>query len=152
MLVGVGCVKELAGRRVMPTFRWELSRLLAMFRRRKATDPKDKVYALLGLSEFDLGMGYFTIDYAKDVKQSLLTRSGRSSKETVTERSRISTLSFRHAALPASVRLMPSLRPVSGQAGFLTGDSIRGRDAHGASAKTLKNGTTSMPPVSMSKS
>ncbi|KAJ4390487.1 hypothetical protein N0V85_007176 [Neurospora sp. IMI 360204] len=66
--VGVECVKELSGRRAAPIFRWELARLLAMFRRRKATDPKDKVYALLGLSEFDLGMGDLKVDYAKDVK------------------------------------------------------------------------------------
>ncbi|KAL2130233.1 hypothetical protein VTI74DRAFT_6730 [Chaetomium olivicolor] len=61
---------DLLGQKTTPTYRWELQRLLSTFRRRKATDPRDKVYALLGLSDFDFDVesGRFEVDYTKDVK------------------------------------------------------------------------------------
>lgn len=61
---------SLLGQKTTPTFGWDLKRLLPAFRSRKATNPRDKVYALLGLSEVDIdGTGdRFEVDYTKDVK------------------------------------------------------------------------------------
>jgi hypothetical protein len=67
-LVGSEYHPELLGQKTTPTYRWELQRLLSAFRRRKATDPRDKVYALLGLSDFNLDRSEFEVDYAQDVK------------------------------------------------------------------------------------
>lgn len=68
--MGTEYLADLFGQKTTPTYRWELERLLSTFRRRKATDPRDKVYALLGLSNlhFDVESGRFEIDYSHDVK------------------------------------------------------------------------------------
>ena len=62
----------LLGQKTHPTYKWALYRLLQTFRNRLATDPRDKVYALVGLSELDGKIGSddepFVIDYAKDVR------------------------------------------------------------------------------------
>lgn len=61
---------DLLGQKTTPTYRWDLQRLLSTFRQRKATDPRDKVYALLGLSDlnFDVESGRFKVDYSQDIK------------------------------------------------------------------------------------
>ncbi|KAJ4290086.1 hypothetical protein N0V88_006592 [Collariella sp. IMI 366227] len=68
--MGTEYLADLFGQKTTPVYRWELQRLLTTFRRRKATDPHDKVYALLGLSDldFDVESGKFEVDYSKDVK------------------------------------------------------------------------------------
>ncbi|KXX80430.1 Heterokaryon incompatibility protein 6, OR allele [Madurella mycetomatis] len=67
--MGTEYLKELMGQKTNPTYKWELLRLLRTFRGRKATDPRDKVYALLGLSAggWDVPKGW--VDYDKDVKR-----------------------------------------------------------------------------------
>ena len=69
-LVGTEYLADLFGQKTTPTYRWQLQRLLSTFRGRKATDPRDKVYALLGLSDldFDVESGRFEVDYSQDVK------------------------------------------------------------------------------------
>lgn len=62
----------LPGQKTRPVYKWPLRRLLKAFRLRLATEPRDKVYALLGISE--VGIEYkadgidFAVDYAQDVK------------------------------------------------------------------------------------
>ncbi|KAH6880154.1 heterokaryon incompatibility protein-domain-containing protein [Thelonectria olida] len=71
---------QLLGQKTRPVYKWPLRRLLEGFRPRMATEPKDKVYALLGISE--VGVEYssddidFTVDYTQSVKDvfALATR------------------------------------------------------------------------------
>ncbi|KPM44798.1 hypothetical protein AK830_g1717 [Neonectria ditissima] len=64
---------DLLGQKTRAVFKWSLRRLLETFRPRLATEPKDKVYALLGVSE--IGISYssdlvnFTIDYTQGLNE-----------------------------------------------------------------------------------
>ncbi|KAH6990329.1 heterokaryon incompatibility protein-domain-containing protein [Ilyonectria destructans] len=72
---------ELLGQKTRAVFKWPLRRLLEQFRPRLATEAKDKVYALLGVS--DLGISYssdivnFTVDYSQELKEvfALVTKA-----------------------------------------------------------------------------
>ncbi|KAH8879759.1 HET-domain-containing protein [Thozetella sp. PMI_491] len=44
-------VQQLLGQKIRPTYRWALEELLQTFRCREASDPRDKVFALVGISE-----------------------------------------------------------------------------------------------------
>ncbi|KAH7160082.1 heterokaryon incompatibility protein-domain-containing protein [Dactylonectria estremocensis] len=72
---------QLLGQKTRAVFKWPLRRLLEQFRPRLATEAKDKVYALLGVS--DLGISHsskivdFTIDYSQELKEvfALVTKA-----------------------------------------------------------------------------
>ncbi|CAM1507403.1 Fc.00g070440.m01.CDS01 [Cosmosporella sp. VM-42] len=65
--------KDLFGQKTHATFKWPLRSLLEQFRPRLATEPKDKVYALLGVSEMGTefsGQGVdFTVDYSQSLRE-----------------------------------------------------------------------------------
>ncbi|KAF7544004.1 hypothetical protein G7Z17_g10296 [Cylindrodendrum hubeiense] len=69
---GAEFIPELLGQKTRAVHKWPLRRLLEQFRPRLATEAKDKVYALLGVS--DMGVSYssdivnFTIDYSQELK------------------------------------------------------------------------------------
>ncbi|KAF7562057.1 hypothetical protein G7046_g2090 [Stylonectria norvegica] len=62
---------ELLGQKTHPTFRWPLRKLLERLRPRLAVEAKDKVYALLGISELSNKHESDTVDFTVDYSQSL---------------------------------------------------------------------------------
>ncbi|KAI9932586.1 hypothetical protein MW887_008831 [Aspergillus wentii] len=63
---------ELLGQKMRPTCRWGLRDLLKGLRPRLATDPRDKVYGVLGISVQDGSFGGeegLTVDYSLSVKE-----------------------------------------------------------------------------------
>jgi hypothetical protein len=60
-------IAKLMGQKSPLSWQWSMHRLIETFRNRKATDPRDKVYALLGLSMDDTRR-LLTVDYSKDIK------------------------------------------------------------------------------------
>ncbi|OJJ40152.1 hypothetical protein ASPWEDRAFT_22358 [Aspergillus wentii DTO 134E9] len=62
---------ELLGQKMRPTCRWGLRDLLEGLRPRLATDPRDKVYGVLGISVQDGSFGEegLTVDYSLSVKE-----------------------------------------------------------------------------------
>ncbi|KAK3312686.1 heterokaryon incompatibility protein-domain-containing protein [Apodospora peruviana] len=78
--LGSEYLAELMGQKTGPTHRWTLQRLLTAFRGREATDPRDKVYALVGLSDLAPELSGnekgLRIDYGKDVK-TVFTEAAR---------------------------------------------------------------------------
>ncbi|KAK7398358.1 hypothetical protein QQX98_012252 [Neonectria punicea] len=72
--VGSEFHQDLLGQKTRAVFKWSLRRLLETFRPRLATEAKDKVYALLGVSEvgisYSSGFVNFTIDYTQEVNEA----------------------------------------------------------------------------------
>ncbi|KAM0418964.1 hypothetical protein ACHAPT_012122 [Fusarium lateritium] len=63
---------QLFGQKMRPTCRWALRDLLERLRPRQATDPRDKVYALVGISEEDhrlWGDKGVVVDYSLSVEE-----------------------------------------------------------------------------------
>jgi hypothetical protein len=60
-------IAELMGQKCPLSWEWSMHRLIKVFRNRKATDARDKVYALLGMSMEDTRR-LLKVDYSKDIK------------------------------------------------------------------------------------
>ncbi|SPO05573.1 related to heterokaryon incompatibility protein (het-6OR allele) [Cephalotrichum gorgonifer] len=69
--IGTEFMQELWGQKRPPTYKWSLPTLLEQFRSRSATDPRDKVFALLGVSDQWQNEEFITglVDYSKTVKE-----------------------------------------------------------------------------------
>ncbi|KAF4970554.1 hypothetical protein FSARC_2463 [Fusarium sarcochroum] len=63
--MGSEYLQELMGQKTRPTCKWGLRDLLEALRPRLATDPRDKVFALLGISDEDM-----PVDYSISVKDA----------------------------------------------------------------------------------
>ncbi|KAH7174235.1 heterokaryon incompatibility protein-domain-containing protein [Fusarium flagelliforme] len=59
---------ELLGQKTRPTCKWAMRDLLEALRPRLATDPRDKVFALVGISEIGMDDTKMAVDYSKSVR------------------------------------------------------------------------------------
>ncbi|RBR26392.1 uncharacterized protein FIESC28_00797 [Fusarium coffeatum] len=66
--LGSEYLPDLLGQKTRPTCKWAMRDLLEALRPRLATDPRDKVFALLGISEIGMDDTKMSVDYSKSVK------------------------------------------------------------------------------------